>query len=426
MSEIYKRKLEEVLEEFDTSVEEGLNESQVEENREEHGENKLEESETKSKWEIFLENLNNIIVYLLGVAAVISVIMGDWVEALAILLAVFISVFTGYFVEVGAQKSVEALQSMVDTKAKVRRNGEEIEIDSTELVPGDILILGEGDAIAADGRLISANNFAVMEAALTGESEAVDKDADATFEEDEALGDQLNMVFSGTAVTRGKAEAVVTGIGMNTEVGQISEMLDEDQDRESPLDKEIDKLGKALIIVAFVAAGLVLLIGILNGQDTAEMLHVAVILAVAAIPEAMPAVETITLSNGMSTMAKHEALVKNLSAVETLGSTSIIASDKTGTLTENQMMVEHLIIKNDEKYEVTGNGYEPKGTVKYNGEVVDVEAKNIHDTDALNDNDQDLLKLITNGFLSSYAKLVKQDEADENEEAENDGEYTIE
>lgn len=426
MSEIYKRKLEEVLEEFDTSVEEGLNESQVEENREEHGENKLEESETKSKWEIFLENLNNIIVYLLGVAAVISVIMGDWVEALAILLAVFISVFTGYFVEVGAQKSVEALQSMVDTKAKVRRNGEEIEIDSTELVPGDILILGEGDAIAADGRLISANNFAVMEAALTGESEAVDKDADATFEEDEALGDQLNMVFSGTAVTRGKAEAVVTGIGMNTEVGQISEMLDEDQDRESPLDKEIDKLGKALIIVAFVAAGLVLLIGILNGQDTAEMLHVAVILAVAAIPEAMPAVETITLSNGMSTMAEHEALVKSLSAVETLGSTSIIASDKTGTLTENQMMVEHLIIKNDEKYEVTGNGYEPKGTVKYNGEVVDVEAENIHDTDALNDNDQDLLKLITNGFLSSDAKLVKQDEADENEEAENDGEYTIE
>lgn len=430
MSEIYQRELDDVVEEFETSIDDGLSESQVEKSREEYGENKLDETETKSKWEILLENLNNIIVYLLGIAAVISVIMGDWVEAVAILLAVLISVLTGYFVELGAQKSVEALQSMVDTKAKVLRDGKEIEIDSTELVPGDVLILGEGDAIAADGRLISDNNFAVMEAALTGESEAVDKDADASFDEEEAVGDQLNMVFSGTAVTRGKARAIITGTGMDTEVGRISEMLGEEQDNETPLDKEIDQLGKALIIVAFVAAALVLLIGILNGQDTAEMLHVAVILAVAAIPEAMPAVQTITLSNGMTTMAEHEALVKTLSAVETLGSTSIIASDKTGTLTENQMMVERLIIKRDEVYEVTGSGYEPKGAIKYSGEVVDIEAGNIDDVEDLNDNDQVLIKLITDGFLSSDAVLTKvseEDDDDNNEDIkeEDKGEYKI-
>lgn len=430
MSEIYQREIDDVVEAFETSIDDGLSESQVEKSREKYGENKLDETETKSKWEILLENLNNIIVYLLGIAAVISVIMGDWVEAVAILLAVLISVLTGYFVELGAQKSVEALQSMVDTKAKVLRDGKEIEIDSTELVPGDVLILGEGDAIAADGRLISDNNFAVMEAALTGESEAVDKDADASFDEEEAVGDQLNMVFSGTAVTRGKARAIITGTGMDTEVGRISEMLGEEQDNETPLDKEIDQLGKALIIVAFVAAALVLLIGILNGQDTAEMLHVAVILAVAAIPEAMPAVQTITLSNGMTTMAEHEALVKTLSAVETLGSTSIIASDKTGTLTENQMMVERLIIKRDEVYEVTGSGYEPKGAIKYSGEVVDIEAGNIDDVEDLNDNDQVLIKLITDGFLSSDAVLTKvseedDDDNDEDIKEEDKGEYKI-
>lgn len=413
MSEIYQRDLTEIIEEFDTSSKKGLSESQVEANREEYGENQLDESETKSKWEIFLENLNNIIVYLLGVAAIISVIMGDWIEAVAILLAVLISVLTGYFVELRAQQSVEALQSMVDTKARVRRNGEEIEIDSVDLVPGDILILSEGDAISADGRLISANNFAVMEAALTGESESVDKDPDAEYEDKEAIGDRLNMIFSGTAVTRGKAEAIVTGTGMETEVGRISEMLDEEQDKETPLDKEIDQLGKALIVVAFAAAALVLIIGIINGQEVAEMLHIAVILAVAAIPEAMPAVQTITLSNGMNTMAEHEALVKTLSAVETLGSTSIIASDKTGTLTENQMMVEQLIIKRDEIYDVTGSGYEPSGTIEYDGVEVNLSADSIHSMDDLNENDQVLLKLITNGFLSSDAKLVKADADDE-------------
>lgn len=424
MSKFYQRQINDIVEEFNVNIDDGLEASQVEEHRQEYGENVLEESESKAKWQIFLENLNNIIVYLLAVAAIISIIMGDWIEAVAILLAVLISVLTGYFVELRAQQSVEALQSMVDTKANVLRDGEEVEIDSSELVVGDIVVLEEGDAISADGRLISTNNLAVMEAALTGESEAVDKDHEVEFSEEESLGDQMNMVFSGTAVTRGKGRAVVTAVGMETEVGRISKLIDEDEERESPLDKEIDQLGKTLIIVAFVAAALVLLIGIMNGQDTAEMLHVAVILAVAAIPEAMPAVETITLSNGMQSMADHNALVKSLSAVETLGSTSVIASDKTGTLTENQMMVERIILNKDLSFEVSGKGYEPEGQITYQGEHVDLTEENIFNIDDLNESDTVLIKLITDGFLSSNATLVKADEVREDNSDESE-EYVI-
>ena len=189
-----------------------------------------------------------------------------------------------------------------------------------------------------------------MEAALTGESEAVDKNAETIIDDDEALGDRINMVFSGTAITRGKGKAIVTETGMETEVGKISGMIDDDESEDSPLDKEIDQLGKALIMVAFFAALLVFVIGLFQGQDIPELLQIAVILAVAAIPEALPAVETISLSNGMNTMAEHRALVKTLSAVETLGSTSVIASDKTGTLTENQMTVQNVILKTGDEF----------------------------------------------------------------------------
>lgn len=415
---IYQKKLQEVIDELETSKTEGLSDQEVSERLETYGENKLQESDSKSKWEILLDNLNNIIVYLLAVAAIISIAMGDWIEAIAVMLAVLISVLTGYFVETKAQKSVEALQNMVNTSVHVIRNGEEIEIDSSQLVPGDVMVLGEGDAIAADGRLLTSNNFAVMEASLTGESEAVDKDPDATYDEEESIGDRLNMVFSGTAVTRGKAQVIVTGTGMETEVGRISEMMTGEKDMQTPLDKEVDQLGKALIVVAFIAAALVVAIGLFNGNPPSEILHIAVILAVAAIPEAMPAVQTITLSNGMQTMAKHQALVKTLSAVETLGATSIIASDKTGTLTENQMMVESIIIKNDVQYEVSGSGYTPEGDITKDTEKVTFDIDSIEDVDDLSDNKAVLLRLITDGYLSSDARLIERDQLDDEEAAE--------
>lgn len=427
---IYQKKLQEVIDELETSKTEGLSDQEVSERLETYGENKLQESDSKSKWEILLDNLNNIIVYLLAVAAIISIAMGDWIEAIAVMLAVLISVLTGYFVETKAQKSVEALQNMVNTSVHVIRNGEEIEIDSSQLVPGDVMVLREGDAIAADGRLLTSNNFAVMEASLTGESEAVDKDPDATYDEEESIGDRLNMVFSGTAVTRGKAQVIVTGTGMETEVGRISEMMTGEKDMQTPLDKEVDQLGKALIVVAFIAAALVVAIGLFNGNPPSEILHIAVILAVAAIPEAMPAVQTITLSNGMQTMAKHQALVKTLSAVETLGATSIIASDKTGTLTENQMMVESIIIKNDVQYEVSGSGYTPEGDITKDAEKVTFDIDSIEDVDDLSDDKAVLLKLITDGYLSSDARLIERDQLDDEEAAElededNQDPYTI-
>ena len=415
---IYQKELQEIIEELETSKTEGLSDQEVSKRLETYGKNKLQESDSKSKWEILLDNLNNIIVYLLAVAAIISIAMGDWVEAIAVMVAVLISVLTGYFVETKAQKSVEALQNMVNTSVHVIRNGEEVEIDSSQLVPGDVMVLREGDAIAADGRLLTSNNFAVMEASLTGESEAVDKDPDATYDEEASIGDRLNMVFSGTAVTRGKAQVIVTGTGMKTEVGRISEMMTGEEDMQTPLDKEVDQLGKALIIVAFVAAALVVAIGLFNGNPPSEILHIAVILAVAAIPEAMPAVQTITLSNGMQTMAKHQALVKTLSAVETLGATSIIASDKTGTLTENQMMVESILIKNDVQYEVSGSGYTPEGDITKDAEKVTFDMDSIEDVDDLSDNKAVLLKLITDGYLSSDARLIERDQLDEEEAAE--------
>lgn len=367
-------------------MDEGLSQEEVEQRLEEYGENVLDEQEAVSPWELLWQNLNNIIVYLLLTAAVISVVMGDWVEAIAILLAVLISVLTGFFVELSAQQSVNALQDMVETKVNVLRNGDSQEIQSTEVVPEDILLLEDGDAIPADGRLLEANNFAVIEASLTGESEAIDKDPDAEFSEEVPMGDQTNMVFSGTAATRGSAKVLVTATGMDTEVGDISGMIDEeDETDETPLDKEINQLARALIIVAIVAAALVLVIGLFTGQPFAEMLHTAVILAVAAIPEALPAVKTITLANGMNQMSDYEALVKPLDKVETLGSTSVNATDKTGTLTENQMMVERIVLANGEVYDVSGRGYEPEGDVHQDEEAIAFSSEQALETDDLDE-----------------------------------------
>lgn len=209
MTDFYKQLSDDVIHELDSNIDTGLSSDEVTQRQEEHGLNELEESEQRSIGEILLENLNNMIVYLLGFAALLSMFMGDWVEAVAILIAVLIAVLTGFFAEYSAQQSVEALQNVVDTTARVIRDGKEQEIPANEIVPGDILLLNEGDAIAADGRLISANNLAVMEAALTGESEAVDKDAETIIEDDEALGDQINMVFSGTATTRGNMPPIL-------------------------------------------------------------------------------------------------------------------------------------------------------------------------------------------------------------------------
>lgn len=393
MEKFYQRTINETSEFFKTDKKQGLTDEKVKEKLEKYGENSIRQQKSPSAWKLLWHNLNNLIVYLLFAAAVLSFTMGEITEGIAVLIAVLIAVATGFFTELRAQKSIDSLQKMIFTTAKVIRNGHLMEVESSTIVPGDILFLEEGDAVVADARLIKSKNLACIESALTGEAESTDKNAEDIYMEEIPLGDRCNVIFAGTAVTRGNGYAIVTETGMQTEVGKISNMLTGDKNSKTPLDVELDKLGKAIIIAALVAAFAVLIAGILTDQQFIEMAHIAIILAVAAIPEAMPAVSTITLSRGMKTMAEHKALVKSLSAVETLGATSIIASDKTGTLTENQMTVTAITLSSGEKYTVTGNGYEPSGSFLENGKIISV-----------NDH-PDLTEIILNGALCTTSTL---------------------
>lgn len=306
-------------------------------------------------------------------ASLVAFLMGDPIEGVAVIVAILIAVLSCFISEYKAQKSVESLQKMIKTIVKVKREGKIQEIPSSEIVVGDILFIEEGDSITADARLVDIKNFASIESSLTGESEAVDKDCDSTFEEDTPLGDRKNMVYSGTAATRGNAYAVVTSTGMNTEIGKISGMLKNEKKQQTPLEKQLDKLGKTLIAFSGIVALLVTIVGIVSGEDIYTIIKIGIILAIAAVPEALPAVTTITLAIGMKTMASHNALVKSLPAVETLGSTTVICTDKTGTLTENQMTVKEIHLVSGEVYHVEGAGYEPTGHIFENSERVNLD-----------------------------------------------------
>ncbi|EPI00241.1 putative calcium-translocating P-type ATPase, PMCA-type [Enterococcus faecalis 13-SD-W-01] len=398
MEKFYQKTIKETLQHFDIDQNHGLSNQSAEERLKKYGENTIQQQESRSVWELLWHNINNLIVYLLLAAALLSFFTGEVVEGIAVLIAVFLAVFTGFFTELRAQKSIDSLQEMIYTTAKVLRDGEVSQIDSGSVVPGDILLLEEGDSIAADARLLESRNFACIESALTGESEAVEKQADASYQEEVPLGDRRNVVFAGTAVTRGSATAIVTQTGMKTEVGKISAMLTDDKKKKTPLDIELDKLGKAVIFAALFAAVAVLIAGLLTQEPLTEMLHISIILAVAAIPEAMPAVSTITLSRGMRIMAEHKALVKTLSAVETLGATTVIASDKTGTLTENQMAVADILLADGESFTVSGKGYEPKGEFFQNKKEINP-----------NENKR-LYEMIRNGALCTSAVLKKTED----------------
>lgn len=398
MKEYYQIPIDKTIEYLKSNQQKGLTQQTADQRLAENGLNEIQQGKKTSPWKLLWNNINNLIVYLLLAAAAISFAMDDLAETIAILLALLLAVLTGFFTELKAQKSVESLQDMIYTTTTVIRDGKTQTIEASKVVPGDILLLREGDAIAADGRIISSNNFACIESSLTGESEAVEKSADEIYEEEMPLGDQKNMVFAGTAVTRGYAYVVVTETAMATEMGKISGMLDEASDDKTPLDIELDKLSKAIILAALIAGVAVLVAGVLTDKPFVEMIHISIILAVAAIPEAMPAVETITLSKGMRTMAQHKALVKALPAVETLGATSVIASDKTGTLTENQMMASELVLSDETHYEVTGEGYDPEGTIKKDGEQIKAS------------NNQNLMEFIQAGVLCNVAHIDQNKE----------------
>lgn len=334
---------EEITDRLGTSGENGLEAGQVQQFREQHGPNLLRQVEPKSMWQILAHQFKSLIVILLAVAAILSLAFSEWIDALAIGGVIVINTGIGLFMELKAVRSMESLRRMERITARVRRAGRVMEIQAHDLVPGDIVLVEGGDIVSADMRLLQASKLQADESVLTGESLPVAKRTDA-LEADAALGDRTNMLFKGTAVTRGSAEAVVTATGMNTELGEISSLVHEAQESVTPLEKRLDLLGRKLLWATLLIIVIVAVTGIARGKEVVMMIETAIALAVAAIPEGLPIVATLALARGMIRMARHNALVNELGAVETLGGTSVICTDKTGTLTENKMTVMEIIL----------------------------------------------------------------------------------
>ncbi|MDP6547607.1 MAG: calcium-transporting P-type ATPase, PMR1-type [Candidatus Woesearchaeota archaeon] len=355
---MHEKNIEEVFEELDTKKE-GLSDKEAEKRLHEYGYNEIKEGKKISAVKIFLQQFNSSVVYILIAALIISVFIGERIDAIVIGIILVLNALFGFYQEYRAEKSIEALKKMSSLKAIVIRNGKEIEIDAKLLVPGDLLILSEGDKIPADSRIFEEYNLQTQEAPLTGESTPVKKEVKVLAEKT-ALADRINMVFSGTAISSGKGKAIVTGTGMGSEIGKIAKLIQETEDEKTPLQKKLNQLGRWLGTATIIISAIVFLGGILKGENLIEFFIVAVALAVAAIPEGLPAVVTIGLSIGSQRMIKRNALIRKLPSVETLGSTTVICADKTGTLTKNEMTVKK-IYTNNKIIDVTGSGYEKKG-----------------------------------------------------------------
>ncbi|MGM9791975.1 MAG: calcium-translocating P-type ATPase, PMCA-type [Candidatus Cryptobacteroides sp.] len=340
----YTRNAAEVCRELRTNADRGLSQNEAKERQAEYGFNEFEKKAHPSFFKKFLNQFKSFMIIVLLIAAVISGITGyingeGITDAIIILFILILNALIGVFQESKAEKSLDALEKLSAPHCKVLRDGNLMIVESRELVPGDIVEIETGDSIPADLRLIESVNLKVQEAALTGESLPVEKNADAVVAEDAVLGDRLNMAYSSCAVTYGRARGVVTAIGHATEVGKIASMIQGVQQTKTPLQERLDKLGKSLAIICLVICAVILVIGLCYGRNLLEMFMTSVTLAVAAIPEGLPAVSTIVLALGVQRLARNNAIVRNLPSVETLGSTGVICSDKTGTLTQNRMTV---------------------------------------------------------------------------------------
>lgn len=359
-------KKEEIISKYQVDIEKGLSESQVDELRKTYGLNKLKEKKKKSWFIKFLEQFKDVMILILIAAAIVSFVIAiinkepsDFFEPLLILLIVVMNALMGVFQEAKAEKALDALKSLSSPHARVIRDGVEKIIKSEELVPGDIIKFEAGDFIPADGLLIESASLKSDESMLTGESLPSEKDAKREVKDDAALGDQTNKVFSGCSITYGSGKAIVVSTGMNTEIGKIANLLDEDNSNETPLQKKLAQLGKYLGILALVCCAIIFVVGLVSGTDPLDIFMISVSLAVSAIPEGLPVIVTIVLSIGVQRMAKKNALIRKLPAVETLGSASIICSDKTGTLTQNRMtLVKAYVDGNGEQEEISSNNSE--------------------------------------------------------------------
>ena len=330
----------EIIQQLNTNLNEGLSSEEAAKRLNEFGANKLKAKPKKTILQLFFAQINDILIYILLGAAVLSAIMKDYNEAIIILIVVLINAVVGVVQESKAEKALEALKKLSTPKAVVKRDGELKEIPSEEVVPGDIIILDAGRYIPADLRLIETANLKIEESALTGESVPSEKDGSRTFEDGEVpLGDQINMAFSSTLVTYGRGIGIAVETGMNTQIGKIAKMLDDTENEMTPLQKKLAELGKYLGIGAIAICVIMFVVGIIQGQEIFDMLLTAISLAVAAIPEGLAAIVAIVLAMGVQRMIKENAIVRKLPAVETLGAVNVVCSDKTGTLTQNKMTV---------------------------------------------------------------------------------------
>jgi len=364
---------EEVLKKLDSRIEEGLSSEAAAKRLEKYGPNELAEGKKTTFWEMIYDQLNNFVIIMLIVAAVISAFLGEVIDASAIIAIVVLNTVMGVIQDSRAQQELEALKKMAAPETQVLRDGHRTNLPARDLVPGDIVYLETGNYVPADVRLIEAVNLKIEEAALTGESVPVEKNAASVMDSDASLGDRKNTAFSGTVVTYGRGRGIVVSTGMTTQIGLIATMLQSVEEEETPLQRRLDELGKTLGWATLVISGLVFLSGLIEGGDVLEMFMVAVSLAIAAVPEGLPAVVTISLALGMREMVKKHALIRRLSSVETLGSATVICSDKTGTLTQNAMTVTRIWV-DGKVLEVTGGGYTPVGDFLENDKKVDVHA----------------------------------------------------
>jgi len=362
MKDAHYKEVDDLVKLLETDIKNGLTDKQAQLLQEKYGENTLIEKKKKTLIAMIVDQFKDFMILILIIAAIISIVMGDQLEGFVILGIVVLNAVLGTYQENKASNALSALKSLASPKAKVIRNGVVMTISSKEIVPGDRITLEAGDYIPADIRLIESVNLKIDESALTGESVAVEKDADVLVSREASLGDRINCGYMSTIVTYGRGQGIVTGIGMNTEIGHIADMLNESQESQTPLQQKLAQFGKMLGIICLLVCIIIFGLGVLRGDDVFEMFMTAVSLAVAAIPEGLPAVVTVVLAMGMQKMITRNAIMKRLSAVETLGSTSTICTDKTGTLTQNKMTVLKLNNGFDE-WDVSGTGYGFEGKI---------------------------------------------------------------
>ena len=397
MQQWWHQDIESVVKHFSSDLDRGLTEQQVGQQHARVGLNELTQKEAHSPLKLFVQQFKGFVIWVLIGAAVVSALVGEGIDAGIIGAIVVLNAILGFVQEFRAEKSLAAHKKQASPNSQVLRGGNHQEVPSAQLVPGDVIELEAGDNVPADCRITwVSSGFAVQEASLTGESLAVTKDVEP-LDQEVPLADRINMIFMGTSITNGRAKAIVVETGMSTELGKIADMMADIEDEMTPLQRKLEQFGKGIVVVCLILVSLIFVMGLLHGGELKEIFLTAVSLAVAAIPEGLPAVVTIALALGVQRMVKRNGLIRKLPSVETLGCTTVICSDKTGTLTRNEMTVQR-VYAGQQWFDVSGSGYAPKGEFTLAGASLSVQDQ------------PDLVMALKTGVLCNGARLVEEEE----------------